>query len=329
MANNSRIGLILFQAYSTFMATQFLYDPFEQNSPPTLAVFIFTISPTYIQLKYPGTDPFTIHPKRMRVSITSLFLSWLIYAIKLKFSRHYMYKNFSDLVDNVMIFFISLYLASNASVMFTYPASHVVFSLCFLLSGGEMLLWVFKKIMQQFEEEEEYFQSEITVWNYLRRRMNMNMGFEQRSRLPEQSIALVGFFFTILLNFIQLKYQGTDPFTTNPKTMRLSVTSLLLYCLIYSIKQRFSRHPIYRKFSDLVHNVMIFFISLSLASTASVLFTYPVSHVVFSLCFLLSGGEMLLWVFKKIMQKFQDEEEYFQSEITVWNYLRRRMNMGV
>jgi len=146
--------------------------------------------------------------------------------------------------------------------------------------------------------------------------------------MQEQSIALVGFVFTILLNFIQLKYQGTDPFTTNPKTMRLSVTSLLLYCLIYSIKQRFSRHPIYRKFSDLVHNVMIFFISLSLASTASVLFTYPVSHVVFSLCFLLSGGEMLLWVFKKIMQKFQDEEEYFQSEITVWNSLRRRMNMG-
>uniref|UniRef100_M1D6T9 Uncharacterized protein n=1 Tax=Solanum tuberosum TaxID=4113 RepID=M1D6T9_SOLTU len=137
--------------------------------------------------------------------------------------------------------------------------------------------------------------------------------------IHEQSSSLTNpvLFFTILLNFIQLKYQGTDSFTTNPKTMRLSVTSLLLYCLIYSIKHRF-----YRKFSDLVHNVMIFFISLSLASTASVLFTYPVSHVVFSLCFLLFGGEMLLWVFKKIMQKFE------QSEITVWNYLRRRMNMG-
>lgn len=102
----------------------------------------------------------------------------------------------------------------------------------------------------------------------------------------------------------------------------------LLYSLIYHIKQRFSRHPIYRKFSDLVHNVMIFFTSLSLASTASVLFTYPVSHVVFSLCFLLSAGEMLLWVFKKIMQQFE-EEEYFQSEITVWNNLRRRMNMNM
>ncbi|WMV43571.1 hypothetical protein MTR67_036956 [Solanum verrucosum] len=146
--------------------------------------------------------------------------------------------------------------------------------------------------------------------------------------MQEQSIALVGFFFTILLNFIQLKYQGNDPFTTHPKTMRLSVTSFLLYSLIYSIKQRFSRHYMYRKFSNLVHHVMVFFTSLSLASTASVLFTYPVSHVVFSLCFLLFGGEMLLWVFKKIMQKFEEEEEYFQSEITVWNSLRRTMNMG-
>ncbi|WMV43654.1 hypothetical protein MTR67_037040 [Solanum verrucosum] len=166
---------MVLQAWRNFFNSIFMQ---EQNSPPTLVVFIFTISATYIQLKYAGTDPFTIHPKRMRVSITSLLLYWLIYAIKLKFSRHYMYKKFSDLVDNVMIFFISLYLASNASVMFTYPASHVVFSLCFLLSAGEMLLWVFKKIMQQFEEEE------VTVWNNLRRRMNMNMGFEQRFRLP-------------------------------------------------------------------------------------------------------------------------------------------------
>ncbi|WMV43574.1 hypothetical protein MTR67_036959 [Solanum verrucosum] len=142
--------------------------------------------------------------------------------------------------------------------------------------------------------------------------------------MQEQSspLTILGFFFTIFLNFIQLKYQGTDPFTTHPKTMRISVTSFLLYSLIYAIKHRFSSHLIYRNFSDLVHNVMIFFTSLSLASTASVLFTYPVSHVVFSLCFLLSGGEMFFWVFKKIMQKFED------SEITVWNYLRRRMNMG-
>ncbi|WMV43564.1 hypothetical protein MTR67_036949 [Solanum verrucosum] len=148
--------------------------------------------------------------------------------------------------------------------------------------------------------------------------------------MQEQSspLTILGFFFTILLNFIQLKYQGTDPFTTHPKTMRLSVTCLLLYSLKYAIKNRFSSHPIYRKFSELVHNVMIFFTSLSLASTASVLFTDPVSHVVFFLCFLLSGSEMLLRVFKKIIQEFE-EEWYFQSEITVWNYLRRRMNMGL
>ncbi|OIT19633.1 hypothetical protein A4A49_63750, partial [Nicotiana attenuata] len=145
------------------------------------------------------------------------------------------------------------------------------------------------------------------------------------------SLTILGFFFTILLNFLQLKYQGndkTDPFQTHPKTMRVSVTSLLLYCLIYGVKQRFSCHPLYRKFSDLVNHVMVFFSSLSLASTASVLFPDSISPVVYLLCFLLSGGEMLHWVFKKIMQQFE-EESYFQRrrDEIVWNFLRRRMNM--
>ncbi|MCD9640240.1 hypothetical protein HAX54_025426 [Datura stramonium] len=155
--------------------------------------------------------------------------------------------------------------------------------------------------------------------------------YEEESSTTTCSLTILGFFFTILLNFLQLKYQGTDPFSTHPKTMRVSVTSLLVYCLIFGVKQKFSCHPLYRKFSDLVHHVMIFFISLSLASTASVLFPDPVSHVVFSLCFLLSGGEMLLWVLEKMMQQFEESSSYFQWRSAVepiWNYLRRRMNMG-
>ncbi|CAN4127665.1 unnamed protein product [Withania somnifera] len=146
-------------------------------------------------------------------------------------------------------------------------------------------------------------------------------------------LPILGFNFTILINFLQLKYQGnnkTDPFQTHPKTMRVSVISLLVYCLIYGVKQRFSCHPIYRKLSYLVHNVMVFFSSQSLASTASLLFPDPLSHVVFFLCFLLYGGEMLHWLCKKIMQHFE-EESYFQRrrvDEPVWNYLRRRMNMS-
>ncbi|CAN4118741.1 unnamed protein product [Withania somnifera] len=127
------------------------------------------------------------------------------------------------------------------------------------------------------------------------------------------SLTVLGFFVTILLNFPQLKYQGinkTDPFQKHPKTMRVSVISLL----IYVVNQRFSSHPIYRKFSELVHNVMVLFSSLSLASTASVLFPDPVSHVVFS----------------KFMQHFE-EESYFQrrrADEPVWNYVSRRMNIA-
>ncbi|MCD7462395.1 hypothetical protein HAX54_048414 [Datura stramonium] len=162
--------------------------------------------------------------------------------------------------------------------------------------------------------------------------------YEEESSTTTCSLPILGFFFTILLNFLQLKYQGndkTDPFSTHPKTMRVSVTSLLVYCLIFGIKQRFSCHPLYRKFSDLVHHVIAFFSSLSLASTVSVLFPDSVSPLVYFLCFLVFGGEMLLWVFKKIMQHFEEEEEessYFQRRRAggpVWNYLRRRMNMAL
>ncbi|KAM3326993.1 hypothetical protein P3S67_002119 [Capsicum chacoense] len=158
--------------------------------------------------------------------------------------------------------------------------------------------------------------------------------YEEENDTTTCSLTILGFYFTTLLNFLQLKYQGNnkpDPFHTHPKTMRISVTCLLLYCLVYGVKQRFSSHPIYRKFSNLVRNVMVFFSSLSLSSVASVLFPDPVSYVVFSLCFLIFGGEMLHWIFKKIMQHFEEEEEsYFRRRRDgepVWNYVRRRMNM--
>ncbi|TMW81256.1 hypothetical protein EJD97_010827 [Solanum chilense] len=159
----------------------------------------------------------------------------------------------------------------------------------------------------------------------------------QKQSTTNSSLTVFGLFFSILLNLLQLKYQGinnTDPFSTHPKTMRVSVISLLLYCLIYGIKLKFSRHYIYRKFSYLVHHLMIFFSSLSLASTASLLFPDSVSPVLYFLCFLLSGAEMLHWVFEKIMQKFKEEEEesyyyYERSRMSgepIWNYLRRRAN---
>ncbi|KAK6783083.1 hypothetical protein RDI58_020879 [Solanum bulbocastanum] len=187
MANNSRIGLFLFQAHSTFMATQsYIFYMYQEQSAKTCSLtvfgFFFTVLLNFLQLKYQGnnkTDPFSTHPKTMRVSVTSLLLYCLIYAIKLKFSRHYKYRKFSDLVHHVMVFFSSLSLASTASILFPDSVSPLLYFLCFLLSGGEMLLWIFEKIIQKFEEEEAewYFErrrmSGEPIWNYLRRRANM------------------------------------------------------------------------------------------------------------------------------------------------------------
>nr|GMC85286.1 hypothetical protein A4A49_63750 [Ipomoea batatas]GMD29422.1 hypothetical protein A4A49_63750 [Ipomoea batatas]GMD46383.1 hypothetical protein A4A49_63750 [Ipomoea batatas]GME11724.1 hypothetical protein A4A49_63750 [Ipomoea batatas] len=113
-------------------------------------------------------------------------------------------------------------------------------------------------------------------------------------------LTIFSFAFTVILNFLQLKYEGQnqkDPFQTHPTTMRLAVTSLLTYCFLCGIHQRFS--------SPFIARAMVFFALLSLLSTASILFPESVRGVFYALCILLSAGDFLHLFIQKIKNRFR------------------------
>ncbi|KAL3497531.1 hypothetical protein ACH5RR_040263 [Cinchona calisaya] len=82
--------------------------------------------------------------------------------------------------------------------------------------------------------------------------------------------AIFIFLVSLLLNFLQIKYQGKaeSPFETHPKAMFVAIVTLFLYCLSYDAKVRFSK--IHQNVS-FVNISMAIFGPLSLAALSSVL----------------------------------------------------------
>nr|GLL43067.1 hypothetical protein A4A49_63750 [Ipomoea trifida] len=139
-------------------------------------------------------------------------------------------------------------------------------------------------------------------------------------------LSLFGFAFSAILNFLQLKYQGTDqpdPFQTHPRTMLVAVSSLLIFCFIYGLNQRFSSHSLYRSCEDIVCIATVFFPLLSLLSTASVLFPDSVRPVLYVLCVLISAGECLQWIFQKIKNQLREREG------NGWGFQQFANNLGI
>ncbi|KAL3497521.1 hypothetical protein ACH5RR_040253 [Cinchona calisaya] len=106
--------------------------------------------------------------------------------------------------------------------------------------------------------------------------------------------SVLTFIAAVLVNFLQLKYQNKNetPFETHPKTMYFAVTTLLLYCLAYDAKSRFSCNLFFKCCTG-------FFGPLTLASLSSVLFPEPLSPALFSLSVLFSVCEFLCYEFVK------------------------------
>lgn len=126
-------------------------------------------------------------------------------------------------------------------------------------------------------------------------------------------------FYGLILGFLQLKYQGkdmTDPFQTHPRIMFVAVSTLLVYWLLYRIKQKY-----YSRRGHLIFHGLVFFGSLSMACTISVLFP----HFVRPLVYLLPAVEILLWIFKKLMQQIA-ETRFWRRVKHFLYHLKRRMH---
>ncbi|KAL3497532.1 hypothetical protein ACH5RR_040264 [Cinchona calisaya] len=105
--------------------------------------------------------------------------------------------------------------------------------------------------------------------------------------------AVFAFLVSALLNFLQIKYQGKaeSPFETHPKAMFVAILTLLLYCLSYDAKLRFSTT---HQNVSFVNISMAIFGPLSVAALSSVLFTeFLGPQVPFSVAILYSFYQLL------------------------------------
>nr|GMD74776.1 hypothetical protein A4A49_53696 [Ipomoea batatas]GMD79399.1 hypothetical protein A4A49_53696 [Ipomoea batatas] len=103
------------------------------------------------------------------------------------------------------------------------------------------------------------------------------------------SFTILSLAFPILLTFLQLKYMAknqVDPFQSHPRTMRVAIASLLLYCMLIGLHRRFSSHPQYRTYAHVFRSTRMLFSGLSLLLTASLFFADEVRPVLCAVCVL-------------------------------------------
>ncbi|KAA8522201.1 hypothetical protein F0562_012874 [Nyssa sinensis] len=133
--------------------------------------------------------------------------------------------------------------------------------------------------------------------------INARCYISQEQHAPTSRDAILAFIVPVLLNLIELKYQGKDDsaFEAYPKTMCFAVTCLLMDCLAYYVVLRFSSSHPTPTYARAVHCSMVLFGSLTMASLASILFPDPVRPVLYVLCILLSAGELLEWIHRRLM----------------------------
>ncbi|KAL3497534.1 hypothetical protein ACH5RR_040266 [Cinchona calisaya] len=137
------------------------------------------------------------------------------------------------------------------------------------------------------------------------------------------SQAILAFIATVLLNFLQIKFQAKDqsPFETHPKTIFVAISSLLLYCLSFDAYLTLpilfppdnNNNRLRRFYGCLVHTGMAFFGPLSLACISSPLFPESIAPLLFSLSIFYSFCQLL----------------GFSSQVkSLWNFLRAAI-MGI
>ncbi|GFZ02096.1 hypothetical protein Acr_15g0007050 [Actinidia rufa] len=137
--------------------------------------------------------------------------------------------------------------------------------------------------------------------------INIRYNILQQQYIHISRNMFLALFIPVILNFLELKYQGKDfsPFQTHPKTMRVAVVSLLLYCFAYDFEKRLCS-PAY---AHIVCSGRAVFGSLLSVSLASVLFQDSVWLALIFVYILFSNWEILNYRVKGI-----------------YNWIQRRMN---
>ncbi|CAA2953663.1 Hypothetical predicted protein [Olea europaea subsp. europaea] len=130
----------------------------------------------------------------------------------------------------------------------------------------------------------------------------------------------VEFIVLMLLAFLQVKNNGIDesPFITHSMTMYTAIISFLIYAfLAYGMNlrsQNFHGNPPLYPF-----HCMAFSGNTVVASLASIFFPDSIRPVLYVLCVLISGGELLYWVYQREEHIFMRHIRRFFNTLWMWS----------
>ncbi|KAL3499630.1 hypothetical protein ACH5RR_038723 [Cinchona calisaya] len=135
-----------------------------------------------------------------------------------------------------------------------------------------------------------------------------------QDKIMSSRLAIFAFVVTVLLGFIQVKYQGKDhsPFETHPKTIFVAISCLLVYFLSCDAKLKLGPSKISAYYACFLEINMAFSGPLLLASLSSFLFPESLCPLIFSLSIFFSICEIsqsqarrvLQWLRAAILDKF-------------------------
>ena len=132
---------------------------------------------------------------------------------------------------------------------------------------------------------------------------NSDLRKDASSELPKSDNrhASFAFILQVLLQFLGFKYQGKteEPFEARPGIMSVSITSLLIYCFSYFIKQKISSSDCFPPlYANVVDGSMVISCPLSLASLSSLLLPSSIGPALPMLALLLAlSHQPILWKF--------------------------------
>ncbi|KAH0740007.1 hypothetical protein KY290_033050 [Solanum tuberosum] len=131
------------------------------------------------------------------------------------------------------------------------------------------------------------------------------------------------FFFTslaLILDLLQLKYNGTNMFQQHPLIAGIMVISLIMYGFLLG----------FQKYGNYFGNSDPFFVNLlgclSITTTISLLLPVYVRPLVFIVSLFIPSKKALYWIFTKMDERFGETEFWMTRVDPVLCYMRRRLN---
>ncbi|CAI9095729.1 OLC1v1031725C1 [Oldenlandia corymbosa var. corymbosa] len=153
-----------------------------------------------------------------------------------------------------------------------------------------------------------YFSRSATIQNIGFINFQIHQTIQETIASSRQTI--FGFLVAVLINILQLKYQGKadSPFETHPKTIWLAVTFLFLYFLAQDAKLRVSEPNCYAfsRCQSFAYTGMAIFGPLSLASMSSLIFPENLGPFLYLAAILYSLSLIPFHLARRTWNRFKD-----------------------